>query len=120
MNNGKIKEWGKYLILILSFTWAFNIVKQVLPPRGIIGISLYNGANCKAEIVNLLENMPAITSGMQLSDCIVKVEDEDVSDKNYNYVVSKIKGKPNTNVNVTVKRKDEIVKNDTDIMFRNL
>lgn len=51
--------------------------------------------------------MPAITSGMQLGDCIVKVEDEDVSDKNYNYVSSKIKGKPATSVNIIVKRNAE-------------
>ncbi len=65
--------------------------------------------NLRTTVVNLFENMPAITSGIQLGDCIVKVENEDVSDKNYNYVSSKIKGKPATSVNITVKRNDDIL-----------
>ena len=106
----------------------FGIIMQIMPPRGVVGITVRkdNNTGCNNKIVLLKPGYPAEKSGLLVQDCIINVNGEDIKGKNNNYVVARIKGTPNTDVNIKVMRdKEELeysvprVKNKID-WFRSL
>ena len=107
--NENIKEWIKYIIVIFLAYWIIGIVRQVLPPRGIIGVTIAKDDKiaCNSKIINFDNGLPASESGLLVNDCIVSVNGEDIRNKDYNYAVSKIKGKPGTDVKININRNAE-------------
>lgn len=58
-------------------------------------------------ITGIMNNSPAGESGLQAEDYILKVDGEDMYEKDLNYVVSKVRGPENTQVTLTIIREDE-------------
>lgn len=72
-----------------------------------VGIGIYLGQSKDGEAVILGavgKDSPAFEAGIKIRDIIVKVEGEDVTGLELDQIVSKIKGKEGTKVNVTMKR----------------
>lgn len=72
-----------------------------------IGVVVTEDDNGLTTVVTPYKNTPAAEAGIQIGDKIIKVNDEDVTAKGMNYVVSKMKGDPGTDVKVTVLRGEE-------------
>ena len=53
--------------------------------------------------------MPAYQAGIRVGDCIVEVDGKNMQNKYVSHVRANIKGKPNTPVNIKVKREDKIL-----------
>ena len=98
-----LRESIKLICFMLLIYYVISIVTQFSEPRGRIGISLNSSSSCKAYIFKLHSDY-AKTSELKTNDCIINVNDENVSEKNRYYVANKIQGKPNTTVNITVRR----------------
>ncbi len=58
-------------------------------------------------VLRTLPDNPAGKAGVQAGDIIYKVNDEDVHDKTSDYIASKLQGKKNTKVKLTVMRGNE-------------
>lgn len=69
-----------------------------------IGVVVMEDEDGLTTVVTPYKNTPAADAGIQIGDKIVKVDEEDVTAKDMNYVVSKMKGEPNTDVIVTILR----------------
>jgi len=55
-------------------------------------------------VVSPIENSPAMRAGIESGDLIIKVDNENIKDKNLDEIIKHIKGLPGTKVNITVKR----------------
>ena len=104
-----IKEWIKFIVVVFIMYCILSIVEQVIPPRGIIGITTTRDSKnaCNSRIVDINKALPASISGIQINDCIINVNGEDVREKSYKYTISKIKGEPDTTVKIKVARNNE-------------
>lgn len=70
-----------------------------------IGVTVFMDEDGLATVTDIFDDSPAKISGMRNGDKIVMVNGEDVTDiKDLNLVVQKIKGKPDTEVTITVYR----------------
>lgn len=58
-------------------------------------------------IIRPLKNSPAIKAGLQAGDVVFKVNDEEIGNQTLEQVIQKIRGKPGTEVKLTVIRKDQ-------------
>lgn len=58
-------------------------------------------------VISAIEDTPSYRLGIQAGDQIVKIEGEDVKGITSNEVVSKLRGKPGTKVNITIRRPGE-------------
>ncbi len=83
------------------------------------GVGLYISKPAKADIaddpyakyvrvVSPIEDTPAYRAGIHAGDYIIKIEDEPVDDLTIDEVVDKLRGKPGTDVNVTLLRGGDI------------
>ena len=75
-----------------------------------VGIGVYigiNPENNKLTIISPIEGSPADKAGIKPGDIVLKVNGESVDYKKIDDVIKNIKGKENTNVNLTVQRKDK-------------
>ena len=75
-----------------------------------VGIGVYigiNPENNKLTIISPIEGSPAAKAGIKPGDIVLKVNGESVDYKKIDDVIKNIKGKENTNVNLTVQRKDK-------------
>ena len=101
-----LKDDIKFIIIIIATYWIFGIITQLLPPRGVVGITVKtdNKAACKHKIISLRSGYPAEEAGLSVQDCLINVNGEDIQNKNRNYVIARIKGNPGTNVNIKVTR----------------
>lgn len=106
--NVTFKEILKFIIIFLFLSWIFNITIQFLSPRGIIGVTFERTNDGNVIITNIEENMPAEKAGLMDNDRVITVNGINVEKKSPNYVSSKVKGTPNTNVTITIKRNDEL------------
>ena len=64
------------------------------------------------EVVSTIKDSPAEEAGLQSGDIIAGVNEEDVSNQSSEEIVSKIKGKENTPIKLTVLRKNEYISFD--------
>ena len=77
------------------------------------GIGVYlTEKDGRTEVVSTIKDSPAEAAGVQSGDVIVGVNDEDVSTASSDEIVSKIKGKENTPVKLTVLRKNQYISFD--------
>lgn len=60
-----------------------------------------------AKISGVMKNSPALESGLEENDYIIRVDDEDMYEKDLNYIVSKVRGPSGTVVKLTVNRAGE-------------
>lgn len=58
-------------------------------------------------IIRPLKDSPAIKAGLQAGDVVVKVNNEEVGNQTLDQVIQKIRGKPGTEVKLTVVRKNQ-------------
>jgi carboxyl-terminal processing protease len=73
-----------------------------------IGVTVNVDDNGLLTVIEPTENSPAQKAGMKQGDKIVKVDGKDVTEfSDENLIISMIKGKENTNVNITVYRPAE-------------
>ncbi len=76
------------------------------------GIGAYLQADPEAgyaRISGVMKGSPASESGLQEDDYIIFVDDEDMFQKDLNYIVSKVRGPEGTKVKLTLNRKGEKV-----------
>ena len=108
--NKNIVEWAKIIIEGIIICYIAVISLQILTPKGIIGVNFDNNDQNEVCISKITEGMPAAQAGLKLNDCIVSIDNNNISSNNPNYVASKIKGKPNTYVNIEIRRNNQIIK----------
>lgn len=58
-------------------------------------------------IIRPLKDSPAIKAGLQAGDVVFKINDEEIGNQTLDQVIQKIRGKPGTDVKLTVVRKDQ-------------
>lgn len=72
-----------------------------------VGISvIYNADYMAIELLQVMENSPALEAGLLPNDLIIKVNGEDVASIGYNEAINRIRGEIGTSVTVTVARGD--------------
>lgn len=75
-----------------------------------IGVRLYrNNDTGILTVVSVMPNSPAKLADVQVGDLIIKVDDIDVAGGTNNNAADQIKGIPDTNVKLTIKRDDKII-----------
>ena len=67
------------------------------------------------KIINVIEASPAYKAGLQTDDIITEIDLDDVKDFSINDVTKLIDEKENDTINLTIKRKDELLSFDVDI-----
>ncbi|MCC3864293.1 S41 family peptidase [Terrisporobacter petrolearius] len=75
-----------------------------------VGIGVYIGVNPennKLTIISPIEGSPADKAGVKSGDIVLKVDGESVETKKIDDVIKNIKGKENTDVSLTVQRKEQ-------------
>lgn len=102
--SSNFKEKISPLIALLLFIWTLSIARQIAAPSGVIGVQLDTNKDKTIFIKNIVPNMPAAESGLQINDIIIKVDNKSMDGKNQNYVISQITGKTNTNTKILIKR----------------
>ena len=93
--------------MIIFFVWLLSIARQIAAPSGVIGVNLEGNKSKGIYIKQIAPNMPANQSGLQKNDYIISVDDKPMQNKNKHYVISKITGKPNTEVKSLIKRENK-------------
>ncbi|OSM06769.1 putative carboxyl-terminal protease [Magnetofaba australis IT-1] len=73
---------------------------------GGLGIEITRGEQA-IRVVSPIEDTPAFRVGMKAGDLIIKIEDESTQDMNLMDAVKKMRGKPGTDIHLTVARKGE-------------
>ncbi|MDR2688903.1 MAG: S41 family peptidase [Azoarcus sp.] len=59
------------------------------------------------KVVSPIEDTPAFRAGLQAGDLIIKIDDAPVKGMNLNDAVKRMRGKPNTQITLTIARKTE-------------
>lgn len=81
--------------------------------RGMIGIQYGiftdDGNSYFPTVINLLEGMPAKKAGLKVYDMIIEVNGVSTLNKSFSEIMSLFRGEPGTEVNVKVKRLNEIL-----------
>ncbi|MGI6668410.1 MAG: S41 family peptidase [Acetivibrionales bacterium] len=73
-----------------------------------IGVTVNVDENGLLTVIEPFENSPAKSAGIKQGDKIIRVNDKDVTEiRDENMIISMIKGKENTKVNITVYRPEE-------------
>ncbi len=67
------------------------------------------------KIINVIEASPAYKAGLQIDDIITEIDLDDVKDFSINDVTKIIDENENDTINLTIKRKDELLSFDVDI-----
>ena len=107
----KVVELLKYSCSIVILWVVAWILILLLQPKGIIGIRYAHNKNNEACIKQLYRGMPAEQAGLQVDDCIVSVNGKKIKHgDNLQHVNFIVRGKPNTNVTLEIKRDNEILK----------
>ena len=75
---------------------------------GGIGIEISSEMSV-TKVVSAIEDTPAFKAGINSGDYIIRVDDISTQGLRIDEVVKKIRGKPNTNVKLTIYRKGEVV-----------
>lgn len=75
-----------------------------------IGVHLtYDKSSDKIMILGIMPDSPALKADLKASDLIVKVEDTEVTKDTYQTCVDMLKGDKDTNVNIIIKRDEELL-----------
>ena len=72
-----------------------------------IGITVNKGDNNEIKIVEIAEKGPAEKAGLKINDIIIEVDGKNVNEMEYSDAVNLVRGKAGTEVNISVKRRDE-------------
>jgi carboxyl-terminal processing protease len=75
---------------------------------GGVGLVIAKADKQGAEVVSAIEGTPAYKAGVSAGDIITKVNGDSVADLAIDGIVDRLRGKPKTDVTVTVKRGDTI------------
>ena len=88
-----------------------DTVNAGLEEYGGVGVHLiYDKESNNATVVSAMPDTPAHKAGIEMGDKIIKVEDIEVkSEESYLEAAEKLRGEPNTKVNITISRKGEII-----------
>ncbi|MBF0427096.1 MAG: PDZ domain-containing protein [Magnetococcales bacterium] len=73
---------------------------------GGLGIEITRG-NRAIKVVSPIEDTPAFRAGMKAGDLIIKIEEESTQEMDLMEAVKRMRGKPGTEINLTVMRKGE-------------
>jgi carboxyl-terminal processing protease len=75
---------------------------------GGVGLVIAKSEKLGAEVVSAIEGTPAYRAGVSAGDIITKVNGEPVVDLTIDKIVDRLRGKPKTDVTVTIKRGEAI------------
>ncbi len=73
-----------------------------------IGIEVAKNENNEIEIKNVYDDTPSALAGLLVGDIILKINEEDVSDKSTSDAVAIIKGSTSSEIKIQIKRNDEV------------
>lgn len=77
---------------------------------GGLGIEVtYDSENRAVKVISPMYGTPAWRAGLQAGDLIIGIDDQPVSEMEYIEAVNKMRGKPGTEVKLTIKRGKEII-----------
>ncbi|MGC8819838.1 MAG: S41 family peptidase [Fervidobacterium sp.] len=77
---------------------------------GGLGIEVtYDSENRAVKIISPMYGTPAWRAGLQAGDLIIGINDEPVSEMEYMEAINKMRGKPGTEVKLTIKRGKDII-----------
>ncbi len=77
---------------------------------GGLGIEVtYDSENKAVKVISPMYGTPAWRAGLQAGDLIVGIDDQPVSEMEYMEAVNKMRGKPGTEVKLTIKRGKDII-----------
>ncbi|MFN3692244.1 MAG: S41 family peptidase [Fervidobacterium sp.] len=77
---------------------------------GGLGIEVtYDSENRAVKIISPMYGTPAWRAGLQSGDLIIAIDDQPVSEMEYMEAINKMRGKPGTEVKLTIKRDKEII-----------
>ena len=88
-----------------------SFAQQTAGVYGGIGVIVTPGEDDLITIVSPIEDTPGERAGLKTGDKIIKVDGVEFYAKNMDEAVKVMKGKPNTNVTLTIMRKDKDDKN---------
>ncbi|HRB91374.1 MAG TPA: S41 family peptidase, partial [Fervidobacterium sp.] len=77
---------------------------------GGLGIEVtYDSENMAVKVVSPMYGTPAWQAGMQAGDLIIGIDDQPVAEMEYMEAVNKMRGKPGSEIKLTVKRGNDII-----------
>ena len=74
-----------------------------------IGVEIITESDNTVKVNKVFENSPASKGGLQKGDIILKLDDEDVSEKGASYFANKVKNGDKSSFKITIKRNEEII-----------
>ncbi len=74
-----------------------------------IGVEIITESDNTVKVNKVFENSPASKGGLQKGDIILKLDDEDVSEKGASYFANKVKNGEKSSFKITIKRNEEII-----------
>lgn len=102
------KDVARNINILLFVILGYYIGTIITQFGGSIGVLLDRNKQGDVYIKRVEKGLPADKAGLLSNDYVISVNNEDVSQKRPKDVASKIKGKPGTEVNILIRRDNEV------------
>ena len=106
--NGMLEDLDPHSTYLNEEAFA-NLQEATEGSFGGLGIEINETSNKEIEIISPIEDSPAARAGILPGDVIVKIDGESIKSTTLNEVVKKLRGKPGTSIELSVRRGEEVL-----------